>query len=50
MAGKLDFGESTLRHRYLTYFMRKIDVLLTSVIERIERTAMARRSHGAQRL
>ena len=50
MAGRLDLGESGLRHRYLMYFMRKIDVLLRSVIDRIERTAMARRSHGAQRL
>jgi hypothetical protein len=41
IAGRLDFGESALRHRYLMYFMRKIDVLLTSVIDRIERTAMA---------
>jgi hypothetical protein len=50
MADKLDSGEGALRHRYLMCFIRKIDVLLTSVIDRIERTAMARRSHGAQRL
>jgi hypothetical protein len=34
MEGRLDFGKGALRHRYLMYFMRKIDVLLMSVIDR----------------
>jgi hypothetical protein len=45
----MDLGEGALRSRYLVCFISKIDVMLMSVNDRsfIERTAMARRSHGA---